>query len=61
MTRQKDPHTETIEVPLEDLQRAEREEGYSRSLREWREGSMKTGQWVELLKDDDFMAWAREL
>ena len=57
----KPPHTDTIELTVEQLEQGAREERYSQQLREWREGSMKTGQWVELLQDEKFMQWAKEL
>lgn len=57
----KPPHTDTIELTVEQTEQGTREERYSQQLREWRSGAMKTGQWVDLLQDDDFMCWAKDL
>lgn len=56
----KPSHIDTIELTKEQMEQGAREEQYSRQLREWREGSMATGQWVELLNDEGFIEWAKD-
>lgn len=54
----KPPHTDTVQLTSEQLEKGAREDQYRRNLAEWREGKTTDARWEQMLMDDkDFRRW----